>query len=60
MLTGHKSYINDCMFDPENTYLVSTGDDNTVKIWTTSDYELKSTFLLTSSGINTSVHLSIS
>ncbi|XP_028132214.1 nucleoporin Nup37 [Diabrotica virgifera virgifera] len=56
VLSGHTSYINDCMYDPENTFLASTSDDNTVKIWSTDDYELKSTFSLTSPGMNVCWH----
>ncbi|XP_057651980.1 nucleoporin Nup37 [Diorhabda carinulata] len=56
VLSGHISYINDCMYDPENNYLASTSDDNTVKIWSTDDYVLKSTFSLTSPGISVCWH----
>ncbi|XP_023011543.1 nuclear pore complex protein Nup37 [Leptinotarsa decemlineata] len=54
----HSSYINDTMFDPENNYLASASDDNTVKIWSTDDYKLKSTFNLTSPGMNVCWHRS--
>ncbi|KAJ8972533.1 hypothetical protein NQ317_013848 [Molorchus minor] len=56
VLHGHTSYINDSMFDSENSYLASTSDDNTVKVWSVEDFKLKLTFHLTSPGINVSWH----
>ncbi|CAH1159790.1 unnamed protein product [Phaedon cochleariae] len=54
----HASYINDTMFDPENDYLASTSDDNTVQIWSVDGYKLKCTFNLTSAGMNVCWHRS--
>ncbi|KAG5876269.1 hypothetical protein JTB14_013006 [Gonioctena quinquepunctata] len=54
----HASYINDTMFDQDNNYLASTSDDNSVKIWSTDDYKMKSTFNLTSPGMNVCWHRS--
>lgn len=48
MISGHTSYINDITFDPDNVYLASASDDNTVKIWFTEKFNLKTTLNLTS------------
>ncbi|ENN79592.1 nucleoporin Nup37 [Dendroctonus ponderosae] len=48
VISGHTSYINDITFDPDNAYLASASDDNTVKIWYTKQFNLKTTLNLTS------------
>lgn len=58
MLSGHTSYINDVTFDTENLYLASASDDNTVKLWYTDGFQLKTTFNLTSPAMVVSWHRS--
>ncbi|XP_050301561.1 nucleoporin Nup37 [Anthonomus grandis grandis] len=55
-LSGHVSYINDVTFDPENLYMASASDDNTVKLWFTDGFRLKSTFHLNSPAMVVSWH----
>lgn len=58
VLSGHTSYINDVTFDSENLYLASASDDNTVKLWYTDGFKIKTTFHLTSPAMVVSWHRS--
>lgn len=50
LLSGHEDYVNDVSYDPESTFLASTGDDHTARIWTTEDYKCVGTLYLSSPG----------
>ncbi|KAL1490013.1 hypothetical protein ABEB36_013927 [Hypothenemus hampei] len=56
VISGHTSFINDLSYDIENTYLASASDDNTVKIWHSDGYKLKTTFNLGSPAMVISWH----
>lgn len=48
--------MNDVKFDPDNSFLASTGDDNTVKLWETETFRCIATLPLTSPGISVGWH----
>ena len=50
-LVGHKNLVNAISFDRNSSYLASTSDDHTVRIWSTETYECDTVFNLTSAGV---------
>ncbi|KAF5285623.1 hypothetical protein FQR65_LT13104 [Abscondita terminalis] len=56
VLSGHSSYINEISYDPENNYIASVSDDNTVRIWDIHDFSCIAVLLLTSPGMSTCWH----
>nr|XP_008191668.2 PREDICTED: nucleoporin Nup37 [Tribolium castaneum] len=56
VLSEHNSYINDVKFDPDNNFLVSVSDDNTAKLWDTTDFQCVVTLQLTSPGMSVCWH----
>ncbi|KAK4886425.1 hypothetical protein RN001_002696 [Aquatica leii] len=56
VLSGHSSFINEISYDPENNYIASVSDDNTVRIWDVHDYSCVAILLLSSPGMSTCWH----